>query len=309
MRYYADDSYLHARIYAMRSRLIPPDGYPPFLRDHEVSNAGPRGMVEAKEAAFREQIAPVVHLAEATRRYAPLLIAFLRRYEANNVKILLAKAFGRQTIEQWYDIGPYATLDRALLDGDPTPDDLRAALTGTYLDGIFEGRATYERIEDRVDIRTARHLFDTSDSFPSEGREVFRDFILRRLAALVVIRQWRLRVTYGWSDERIWAYRDELGALFGETDWPQVRELVGVLVRRLKEMGGQTPGPAEVESFVERSYYRWVASMFHRDFHSVHCVMAYLWLLDYQIRNLLCIIEGIRFGLSPEAILATIISD
>ncbi len=309
MRYYADDSYLHARIYAMRSRLIPSDGYAPLQREYEALYADPHGMIEAKEGTFREQIAPIIHLAEATERYAPLFIAFLRRYEANNVKLLLAKAFGRRSIEQWYDIGPYALLDRDLFDGDPAPDDLQAALAGTYLDGIFEGRATYERIEDRVDILTARHFFDTSDAFPPEGREVFRDFILRRLAVLMVIRQWRLRVTYGWSDERIWAYRDELGALFGETDWPQVRELVGVLVRRLREMGGQTPGPAEVESFLERSYYRWVASMFHRDFHSVYCVMAYLWLLDYQIRNLLCIIEGIRFGLSPEAILETIISN
>ncbi|MBN2397578.1 MAG: hypothetical protein JXI32_04295, partial [Deltaproteobacteria bacterium] len=85
MRYYADDVYLHARIYAMRSRLIPPDGYAPLQREYETSYAGPRGMIEAKETAFREQIGPVIHLAEATRRYAPLLIAFLRRYEANNV--------------------------------------------------------------------------------------------------------------------------------------------------------------------------------------------------------------------------------
>ena len=47
--------------------------------------------------------------------------------------------------------------------------------------------------------------------------------------------------------------------------------------------------------------------MFHRDFHSIYCVVAYLWLLFYQIRNLFKIIEGRRFGFSPEVILARIV--
>ena len=49
--------------------------------------------------------------------------------------------------------------------------------------------------------------------------------------------------------------------------------------------------------------------MFHRDFHSVFCVAAYLWLLFYQIRNLFKIIEGRRFGFSPERIIAGIVCD
>lgn len=312
MRYYADDAYLHTRIYAMRSRLVPPGGYGPLLRDQEASYdtaSGPRGMIEAKETTFREQIGPVVHLAEAARRYAPLFIAFLRRYEAENVKVLLAKAFGRRTLDQWYDIAPYATVNRELLDRDLSPDDIREALAGTHLAGIFEGRVTFERLENRLGILTARNLFDASAPFSPESRRVFRDFVLRRLAVLTLIRQWRLRTNYRWDDERIWAYRDELGALFGETDWPQIREVLGVFTRRLEEMGGRTPEPADVESYLENYYHRWVSSMFHRDFHSVHCVAAYLWLLDRQIRNLFCIIEGIRFGLSHEAILETIISD
>jgi len=312
MKYYADDVYLHTRIYAMRSRLVPPEGYAPLLRDHEASYdtaSGPRGMIDAKETAFRDQIGPVIHLAEATRRYAPLFIAFLRQYEAENVKLLLAKAFGRRSFEQWYDIGPYATLERDLLDRDPSLDDVREALAGTYLAGIFEGRMTGERLENRIDILTARNLFDASAPFSPESRRVFHDFVLRRFAVLTLIRQWRLRVNYRWDDAQTWVYRDTVAAIFEETDWPQTREVVGLFTRRLEEMGGRTPEPAEVESYLENYYYRWVSSMFHRDFHSVHCVAAYLWLLDCQIRNLFCVIEGIRFGLSHEAILETIISD
>lgn len=312
MKYYADYVNLHARIHAMKSRLIPPEGYAPFLRDREASyekGSGPGGMIEAREALFRDQIAPVVRLAEATRRYAPLFVAFLRLYEAENVKLILARAFGRESLGQWYDIGPYATLDRALLDRDLSPDETREIMTAAGLAEIFEGEAIYESLETRVDILVARNLLDASAPFTREGRQVFRDFLLRRLAVLTVARQWRLRVTYGWGDERIWAYRDEIGGLFGETDWPQIREVVGLLARRIEETGGRTPAPAEVEAYLERYYCRWVSSMFHRDFHSVHCVAAYLLLLDCQIRNLLRIIEGIRFGLPHEAILEMIISD
>jgi len=309
MKYYADDVNLHARIHAMRGRLIPFSGYAPLLRDQEVSYAGPRGMIEAKEALFREQIGAVIRLAEATRRYAPLFIAFLRLYEAENVKLILARAFGREVLRQWYDIGPYATLDKGLLDRELSPDDVREALTGTYLAEIFEGEMIYESLETRVDVRAVRNLYAASAPFPPEGREVFRDFLLRRLAIDMVIRQWRLRGNYQWNDERIEAHREEVRNLFGGGDWPQLAAVEGVLAGRLGEMGGQTPTPADVESFLEHYYYRWVVSMFHKDFHSIHCVAAYLWLLACQIRNLLRIVEGIRFGLPHEAILETIISD
>lgn len=312
MKYYADDVNLHVRIHAMRSRLIPLSGYAPLLREQEASyekGSGPRGMIEARESLFRDQIGAVIRLAEATRRYAPLFIAFLRLYEAQNVKVILSRAFGREVLGQWYDIGPYAALDRGLLDRDLSPDDVRKALAGTYLADIFEGEAIYESIETRVDIRAVRNLHAASAPFTPEGREVFRDFLLRRLAALTVARQWRLRVNYGWSDERIASHREEIHGLFGGGDWPQLAAVEGALARRLEETGGQTPSPADVESFLEHSYYRWVVSMFHKDFHSIHCVAAYLWLLDCQIRNLLRIAEGIRFGLPHEAILETIITD
>ncbi|MDO9516205.1 MAG: V-type ATPase subunit [Syntrophales bacterium] len=315
MKYYADDVNLHARIHAMRSRLIPLDGYASLLRDQEASydkGSGPRGMIEAKEALFEEQIRAIIHLAEATWRYAPLFIAFLRLYEAGNVKAILAKAFGRQGLEQWYDIGPYATLDRDLLDRDLSPDDVREAFADTYLADIFEGETIYESLETRVDIRAVRNLYAASAPFPPEARKVFRDFILRRIAVLMVIRQWRLKVNYHWSDERIGSYRDELSSLFGEAAWPQLKMVEGLLSGRLEEMGkgsGQTPDPADVESYLEHYYYRWVLSMFHKDFHSIHCVVAYLWLLACQIRNLFRITEGIRFGLPHEAILETMISD
>ncbi len=315
MKYYADEVNIHARIYAMRSRLVSLEGYSSLLRDQEASYdkaSGSRGMIEAKETVFGDQIKVIIHLAEATQRYAPLFVAFLCQYEASNVKLILAKAFGRQSLEQWYDIGPYATLDKGLLARELSLDDIQEILAGTYLAEVFEEKMVYERLETRVDICTFRNLYASSASFSREAREVFRDFILRRVAVLMVIRQWRLRVNYHWSDERIGAYQNTLRDLLGETAWPQLKEVEDVLSRRLEEMGKGstcTPDPADVESFLEHYYHRWISSMFHRDFHSIHCVVAYLWLLACQIQNLFRIIEGIRFNLSHESILEKIISD
>jgi len=33
------------------------------------------------------------------------------------VKLILAKAFGYQPIEQWYDIGHHSTIERRLING------------------------------------------------------------------------------------------------------------------------------------------------------------------------------------------------
>jgi len=153
MKYYADEVNIHARIYAMRSRLVSLEGYSSLLRDQEASYdkaSGSRGMIEAKETVFGDQIKVIIHLAEATQRYAPLFVAFLCQYEASNVKLILAKAFGRQSLEQWYDIGPYATLDKGLLARELSLDDIQEILAGTYLAEVFEEKMVYERLETRV---------------------------------------------------------------------------------------------------------------------------------------------------------------
>jgi hypothetical protein len=44
----------------------------------------------------------------------PLFIAVPSgSFEAHNAKLLIAKAFNLQNPELWYDIGPYATFERA----------------------------------------------------------------------------------------------------------------------------------------------------------------------------------------------------
>ncbi len=315
MKYYTDQNNLHTRIYAMKGRLLSLKDYTSIVRDQEAFHdkiSGGHDYLETKEMIFREQTATVIHLAEATRKYAPLFIAFLRQYEVNNAKLLLAKALGRQSLEQWYDIGPYAILNRSLLQEELSLEDIRGIMAGTYLESVLKDISSYERLEIRVDTCATGNLYASSNRFPPEAREIFQNFMLRRIAILMITCRWRLKENYHWSDKRIRIYLEMFNNLFGAPAWPQVRMMERDLNIRLEQMrksGGRSPSAADIEYHLEQYYYRWVSSMFYKDFHSVYCVIAYLLLLYYQIRNLFRIIEGLRFGLPPEAIIERIICE
>jgi vacuolar-type H+-ATPase subunit C/Vma6 len=317
MRYYADKDNLHVRIYAMRGRLLSLKDYDSIVRNQEAffdRLSGTHNHVEAKEMIFREQLAMVIHLAEATKKYSSLFIAFLRQYEVSNAKLLLAKAFGRQSLDQWYDIRPYAILDRSLLQQELSLDDIKTIMAGTYLEDMCEDISSYECLENQVDISAARNLYTSSAQFLPESRNIFLDFMLRRIAVITMIWHWRLKQSYHWSDERIRLYLETFHnlKLFGGHAWPQVKIVEEVLNRRLEQLrksGTQAPSLDDIEYYLEQYFYNWVSSMFHKDFHSIFCVVAYLWLLYYQVRNLFRIIEGMRFGLPPEEILKRIISE
>ncbi|MBN2466757.1 MAG: V-type ATPase subunit [Deltaproteobacteria bacterium] len=317
MRYYADQDNLHTRIYAMRSRLLSLMDYSSIIRDREnfydkISAA--HDYIEAKEVIFRDQIAMVIHLSEATREYAPLFVAFLRQYEVNNAKLLLSKAFGRQSLELWYDISPYAVLDKSLLQQKLSLDDITTIMANTYLDGMYKDISSYERLEIQTAINSARHLYASSALFSSESRQIFQAFMLRRIAVIAMIWSWRLKQNYHWSDEetRLFMERFYNLNLFGRQAWTQVKIVEKDLNRCLEQLmktSGEKPTSVNIEYYLEKYYYNWVSSMFHRDFHSIHCVVAYLLLLYYQIRNLFCVVEGLRFGLSSEMILERIVTE
>jgi hypothetical protein len=105
---------------------------------------------------------------------------------------------------------------------------------------------------------------------------------------------------------------EEFHDLFGGHAWSHVRMEEKALNRHLEQLhkgGGKEPSVVDIELHLEQKYYAWVSFMFHRDFHSLYCVVAYLWLLFYQIRNLFCIIDGRRFGFSSDEILNKIIRE
>jgi vacuolar-type H+-ATPase subunit C/Vma6 len=274
---------------------------------------GEQEPTSAKRAIFREQIAPVLRLVEAYERYTPLFLAFLRQYEVRNAKLLLARAFGKQNLELWYDIYPFAVLGNDLLDKKLSPDEVIALLASTYLAHDFKGISNYRQLDIRVEVAAALNLYRAATSLSTRAQKEFQDIMLERIAVLTAIWSLRLREHYHWSEENIRLYREEFHELFGIHASSRIRREERALSRYIDQLrghGGQrSPSPVDIEHHLERHFHARVSAMFHRDFHSLYCVVAYLWLLFYQIRNLFCLIDGKRFGLSADRILDRIISE
>ncbi len=314
MRDYADEAYLHARIYAMRSRLLVLKDYVSMARNQGEAPFGQTAHspdpVEEEEKVFSEQTAGIIRLAEASRIYTPLFLAFLRQFEALNVKLILAKAFGYQPLEQWYEIGHHSTIERRLINGRNILQDVQPFLKGTYLEAVLEDISDYGEAEIRVDRCALKDLYAASDLFHPNAKLDFQDLMGTRIAITSILLSLRLKKTYHWEDQRIAVYVQDFCQAFGVRILQQKALIEKALDRYLEEVratGGKEPDLIDIENYLDQYYYRWVSSRFHRDFHSIWCVGAYLWMLFYQIRNLYRIMEGRRFGFSPERILSRIV--
>jgi len=311
MRDYADEANLHARIYAMKGRLLSPADYA-FLarRPNEAQRDQPANPAAAQEAVFKEQIAPVMPLVEAAGQYTPLFLAFLRQFEALNAKLILAKAFGLAALEQWYDIGPYALLERRLLDDEVDLQAIRPLLTGSYLADVLDGAVSFEQMEIRVDLCTARNLYVSAALFGKTAKRDFEELIGRRLAVTFIILTLRMKKTYLRDGLKISAFLESFfGPFYGLilSQMKAAERILDMYLAQSRTSGAQEPSAADCEHYLEQQYYNWISNAFHRDFHSISCVVAYLWLLYCQIRNLFKIIEGRRFGFPPERILARLV--
>jgi len=315
MRHYADEPNLHARIYAMRSRLFALRDYGLMIREQDAmpgNVSAVQDLTEAKTLLFRQQIAPVITLAYAYEKYTPFFLGNLRQYETKNARLLLAKAAGCSILEQWYDISPFAKLDRGLLDETLSLDDLRPLLVDTYQDEGFKTIRGYRQLAIHLDVCTARLLYHSADSLAGSSAREFRQMMQKRMAVMTLIWSNRLRAYYRFSDEKIHRHLASINDLYGGRAWYRIRleqEAQDARLEQLRKDTGQELSVAEIEHDLERRYYAWIASMFHRDFHGIYCVVAYLWLLFFQIRNLFRILDGRRFGLSAEAILGSLTCD
>jgi hypothetical protein len=314
MRNYADEVNLHARIHAMRGRLLCLRDYGSMVREQAPDSLSPSAAqdpVVARQTLFRQQIAPVLGLVEACERYTPLFLAFLRQYEAQNARLLLAKAFGKKSLEFWYDIGPFAVFDQNLLGKKLSPDEVRSLLAGTYLGGDFRDVSSYRQMDVRLETSAVLNLHRAATFLSKRAQREFQDIMLKRIGVLTVIWSWRLRQCYRWSEENIRLYKYKIHDLFGGQVYSRVlieEKALARGVEQLRSPGGSAPSTVDIERYLDRKFYAWVSAMFHRDFHSLYCVVGYLWLLFYQIKNLFCIIDGKRFGLSPDRILDRIIA-
>jgi len=96
MHDYADEANLHARLYAMRSRLLSLKEYASLARSQDGTlsdkGAGHPDLIVGQEILFQGQIAKILPLAEATHLYTPLFLAFFRQFEAVNANSFWRKS-------------------------------------------------------------------------------------------------------------------------------------------------------------------------------------------------------------------------
>lgn len=308
MRNYADVVNLHARIYALKGLLLSMSDYASLVRRQADSfKLSPdQNPVEAKENLFREQIAPVIRLTNAYDKYTPLFLAYLRQFETHNLKILLAGATDRESEELWYDIGPYAILEKSLLQKNLSLSEIRTLIANTYLEDGFKAKSSFRHMEINADICSAINFNHSATGLSRESRKQFQDMMQRRIAVLSIIWTHRLRKYHRLPDEKIRSYLQKFQGLYEKQIDSRIQQEENALNQRLDEQNvrnRQELSAIDIEHYLEQDFFAWVSSMFYREFHSLYPVIAYLWLLFYQIRNLFRVIDGLRFGFPADAIL------
>ena len=322
MNPYADKNYLHAKIHALRDQLLKRNDYikiinaqkPHFAFPTLISETDAEDFSKVKEKIFRNQIKKLLLFIESCDRYKDLFKSFLRFFEAGNVKLLLAKAFGRaMVIEQWNNISPYNAFDKDLLQRDISLDEFKSLLGNTYLNNVIAGDfpSKYEELESRIDFYAVRYFFDFSKEILFPQRSIFQEVMLRKIVLLKIVWSFRLRQNYGWDDDKISGHLTSLYDFIDEFNGKA--ELIIKIERQMNKKFHQTsdgiPEVSDIENELERDFWTYIWKNFSRDFHSIYCVISYLWLLYYQIHNLFRIIEGLRFNVSPDIISKKIICE
>jgi len=322
MNPYADKNYLHAKIHALHDQLLKRNDYIKIINAQKPHLAFPALISEndaedyskVKEKIFRNQIKKLLLFIESSDCYRALFKAFLRFFETSNVKLLMAKAFGRTVvIEQWNDISPYNSFEKGLLQRDISLDQLKSLLGNTYLNNAIadDFPSRYEELESRIDFYAVRYFFDFSKEILFAQRSIFQEVMLRKIVLLRIVWGFRLSQNYGWDDDKIASHLVSLYDLIDEFDGKA--ELIIKIERQMNKELNQSPGGipevSDIENELERYFWSYIWKNFSRDFHSIYCVISYLWLLYYQIHNLFRIIEGLRFNVSPDIISEKIICE
>lgn len=322
MNPYADKNYMHAKIHALRDQMLKRNDYIKIINAQKPHLAFPTLISEddaedhnkTKEIIFRNQIKKLLLFIEASDCYRVLFKAFLRFFETGNVKLLLAKAFGRtMVIEQWNDISPYNSFEKDLLQRDIPLDEFKSLLGNTYLNNAIadDFPTRYEELESRIDFYAVRYFFNFSKEILFPQRSIFQEVMLRKIVLLRIVWSFRLRQNYGWDDDKISSHIASLYDFIDEFNGKAelIIKIERQMNRELAQSSGGIPEVSYIENKLERYFWSYIWKNFSRDFHSIYCVISYLWLLYYQIQNLFRIIEGLRFNVSPDIISKKIICE
>ncbi|MCP4714316.1 MAG: V-type ATPase subunit [Deltaproteobacteria bacterium] len=322
MKHYADNYYIHAKICALHPQLLTREGYVEIVQAGNAQSAFPvllsgseaRNYITAKEILFRSQIDHIVRLLDISACYHSIFKSYLRLFEAENIKLLLAGVFNRRgAVGQWFDIRPYQTFPRALLKQNLSLSAFMDILRKSYLGEIAAGGfpVRYESLEIRIDSFAAGSLFRSVHEVPLRQQAVVREILFLRMCLFRHMWGERLRYYYGWKDEKIAGFLAGFDDLLDDSAKGHVsrRRIEPRIMQALEQSAASLSDLPARERALERFFHSYVLKQFFKDFHSVACVVAYLWLVYYQIENLFRIMEGFRFCMPPTDIYERLICE
>ena len=327
MNFYADSNYIHAKIYAMHSLLLTKNDYYDIAKNGHFRSVLPEldtyniknDYTLIKEKIFDNQMNMIISLAEASVSSRSIFILFLRYFETLNLKLLCARAFGREPSPSiWYNIGEFAVLDRDMLSDNTDVTSILKYTKNTWMKDILtpESGGSFEEVEffiDRAILRIAVE-FPYSVNF---SRKTDSLKIVSGLAAYFNL-SWsrRLKQIYAWDHGSIKNYIQSniIVPEYGRDLQTSIYEWEQTLIEHVQSDFADIPdqggaGLITAEKIMERVLLRDFSRMFHENFYSINTVSCYLALLYRQVRNLFSIVDGLRFGLSPETIMGFIICE
>ena len=269
-----------------------------------------------KEKVFRKQTEIIHSLLSCSRVYHRLFRAYLLLFELPNIKLIFSKAYGKNiVIREWYDISPWNILSSSFLDMEKSSETLISLLMDAFpefpeIDGPPD---EYSDMETIIDTVVLQHFLNAAFSRRRETAIDYYCLPAAMIAATGIIWGHRLRLGYDRDAESMMFSPGAMECPFAKKKWmsDMLNSFEQYIRKSLNSLTypteGQTYGPAIAEKKVHELIWDRAARLFHRDFHSVLTVMAFLFLHYYQISNLMKIIEGLRFKMPPVRLHAMII--
>ncbi|MBN1829962.1 MAG: V-type ATPase subunit [Deltaproteobacteria bacterium] len=314
MEFDVDRTYIHAKVHALRGSFLRREDYRRLL-DGEGPRSSFPGLTDKdggenydllKERIFRREIGKILLLVDAGNFYRDFFIGFLRLFELGNVKLLLSRFTGRPTTPQvWCDISPHDQFPRKFLTVDFSLYRLNDFFRDTYLSDILAAdfHERYEMIENRIDASALWLFIAAARPFSEPDRRIISAVMLKRVLILEMLWEGRLKQYYQWADEEIREHLAPLEDLKRELsagDEKMLRCERRKLRALLEDGESEQPRISAWEMRLERYFWSHLWTLYFREFHSASSIIAYLWLLYYQIQNLFRVVEGFRLGIDAK---------
>lgn len=317
-----DREYLHAKIHALRPVLLKRSSYEQMAGSGRAHLAFPGlaldpvrdSSITVREKIFNAEINIIRRFLKISPHYHSLFLNFLRLFELHNLKQLLARAFSRPYIrELWYDIRPWQSFNRELLQEDLTPKDIRQILKTTYLAQTADHddiTRKFETAESLIELNFLRSMLHKSPDLSSRQYQRYANTVRIRLEILKKIWACRLEQNYGWPGSKIDQHFEWLNRISTEIRGadPKPEKIAQQLENHLYE--DKMPrhlSASELEQALEKSFQSYMWKKYNTDFFAIDCVVCYLWLLYNQIQNLFKITEGLYADTAPQKIMSRLI--